>query len=172
MDSQKERWDRVQREFALVGIKPERFSGISHRKRHVGCRKSHQAIIGMAKENGWERVLIFEDDVIFINDTVKVFDEATKQLPAEWDMLYLGCFKEVAKRYSANLIRLKTAKCGHAVVFNQSIYDLVLSSKEKSMDRTNYALIIPRDKSFCVVPMIAEQKEYRIPSKRWEKYVK
>ena len=172
MDSQKERWVRVQKEFDLLGIKAERFKAIEHRKRHIGCRKSHQAIIQMAKDNDWDRVLIFEDDVIFINDMHTVIDEAIKQLPEEWDLLYFGCHREIAKKYSDNLIKLKFCKAGHAVIFNKTIYDLILSSKEKSMDKTNYTFIHPRGKSFCMIPMIAEQKEYRIPQKRWEKYIK
>jgi glycosyl transferase family 25 len=43
---------------------------------------------------GWERVLISEDDVWLTDDVEKRFKQAIKELPDDWDMLYLGCGAE------------------------------------------------------------------------------
>jgi len=43
---------------------------------------------------GWERVLISEDDVWLTSDIEKRFKQAIKELPDDWDMLYLGCGAE------------------------------------------------------------------------------
>lgn len=43
---------------------------------------------------GWERVLISEDDVWLTEDVESRFKQAIKELPDDWDMLYLGCGAE------------------------------------------------------------------------------
>lgn len=161
LDSRSDRWIRVQKEFHYVHIDPERFSAIVHPKRHVGCRMSHQAIVGMARDSGWDKVLIFEDDTVFHPDTITIFDDAVKQLPAQWDLLYFCCVPGTLEEHTNSLTRIVSCKMGNAVVFNRTIYDIVLASKEQSMDRTNL-LVHPRGKSFCIKPMIAEQTHYRL----------
>lgn len=164
MDEHKKRWILVQREFERVGITAERFSGIRHKHKHVGCRLSHQAIIRKARDEGWERVLIFEDDTVFRPGAVSVFDTAVKRLPDEWDLFYFCCIRGSLEYYSEYLFKINSCKMGNAVIYNKSIYDIALKSREQSMDRTNL-LIHPRGKSFCVDPMIAEQTHYRL----WKK---
>jgi len=57
---------------------------------HVGCLLSHRAIIQRAKAGGWPSVLIFEDDAVFHPDANGIFDAVVAEIPAKWDMLYLG----------------------------------------------------------------------------------
>lgn len=55
-----------------------------------GCFQSHQDILRMALSGGIECLMVTEDDLVFVpgfNDLIKM---AVKELPADWDMLYLG----------------------------------------------------------------------------------
>ena len=160
LDNRHDRWNRVQKEFGRIGVSPERFSAIKHEHGRTGCRMSHQAVIKKAKDSNWDRVLIFEDDVLFHPDALMVFDSAIRQLPEEWDLLYFGCIWGTSEPYTLNLSKIVSCKLGHAVIFNKSSYDMALASKEKSMDRTNL-LIHPMGRSFCVSPMIAQQEDKR-----------
>ncbi len=152
-------------EFSSVSIEVERFDAIVHSKPHVGCRKSHQAIIQIAKDRNWDKVIIFEDDIRFHGNVNTAFDLAVKQLPKEWDLFYFGCKPGTLKYYSQNLNMVHSCKLSHAVIYNRSIYDIILNSKEKSMDRTNL-LIHPRGKSFCMIPMVCEQEDKPLCLKR------
>jgi hypothetical protein len=50
-DSESKRWLRSVAEFASIHLYDvERFPAIEHSKPHIGCRKSHQAIIQKARE--------------------------------------------------------------------------------------------------------------------------
>ena len=39
---------------------------------HEGCLKSHQTCVRIAKESGWDNVLVFEDDAIFRSDAFDI----------------------------------------------------------------------------------------------------
>ena len=54
---------------------------------------AHKLIYTEMLEQGWDRILISEDDVWFHKDSEKRFKKAIEELPddSDWDMLYLGC---------------------------------------------------------------------------------
>jgi GR25 family glycosyltransferase involved in LPS biosynthesis len=56
----------------------------------VGCFLSHVTIYKMIKEHKWDKVLILEDDAKFCNNFQEEFDKALKNVPDDWDMIYLG----------------------------------------------------------------------------------
>lgn len=51
---------------------------------------AHKLIYTEMLEQGWDRILISEDDVWFHKDSEKRFKKAIEELPDDWDMLYLG----------------------------------------------------------------------------------
>jgi glycosyl transferase family 25 len=51
---------------------------------------SHLNLIKKAKQLNLSNVLIFEDDVEFIDDIQKQFSEKIKNVPDDWDMIYFG----------------------------------------------------------------------------------
>lgn len=59
-------------------------------KTQLGCALSHLNICKKIKKEKFERVLIFEDDVKPINRHFTEVQEVFKELPSDWDLLYLG----------------------------------------------------------------------------------
>ncbi len=57
---------------------------------HIGCSMSHRAVYEAIVRNGWQRVLVFEDDVLPRAANLPVLAQALAELPAAWDILYLG----------------------------------------------------------------------------------
>lgn len=55
----------------------------------IGCALSHRQLYQAAVERGWERVLVFEDDVRPRPD-LGALPAVLAQLPASWELLYLG----------------------------------------------------------------------------------
>lgn len=82
-------------EIALRIIKKDGLFAPQNRRRilnlgEIGCFISHREIWKYAKEKGYSKVLILEDDAEIQEDANAVFSEAIESLPDNWDMLYLG----------------------------------------------------------------------------------
>jgi hypothetical protein len=72
-------------------LKPKDHNGIP--SGNLGCTASHRALLEIIAWNKWRRVLIFEDDAELIGkpeDFDRTWDALERNLPNEWDMLYLG----------------------------------------------------------------------------------
>jgi GR25 family glycosyltransferase involved in LPS biosynthesis len=59
-------------------------------KGEYGCSLSHNGAVGKAYDEEAENVLIFEDDVQFLYNTLETLEKAIKELPEDWDFFYLG----------------------------------------------------------------------------------
>ena len=55
-----------------------------------GCLRSHLRVIGECLNNGYESVLIFEDDAVFPESFVEDVQTYLRHLPDDWQMAYLG----------------------------------------------------------------------------------
>jgi len=56
-----------------------------------GCALSHKTIWEDMLKNGYERVLVLEDDAVFSDDFERIFHEGWQQIPKDFDIWYLGC---------------------------------------------------------------------------------
>jgi glycosyl transferase family 25 len=123
LDKRKDRWEEVQKEFESVGIadKVQRFSAIENTDGRVGVIQSNLALIKMAKENNWDNIMVFEDDVKFINNPLENLQLAIDQIGrTPWSMFYLGAnTHEKLMKFKPNLIILKNAFAVHSVVYNK-----------------------------------------------------
>lgn len=66
----------------------------------IGCYLSHATIWKDMLENGYERVLIFEDDISFLNNFIEKVKERALYIPEEYDFLFL----DVAKSFSSTRV--------------------------------------------------------------------
>ncbi len=60
----------------------------------VACALSHKAIYQDILDNGHQKALILEDDVIPIHENLAAFKEIIKELPRNWELLMLGYYGE------------------------------------------------------------------------------
>jgi GR25 family glycosyltransferase involved in LPS biosynthesis len=60
------------------------------RKAEIGCLRSHISVIQDAINRGYNKIAIFEDDVIFCDDFEKRFEYYSNYVPDNWDIMYLG----------------------------------------------------------------------------------
>jgi glycosyl transferase family 25 len=69
-----------------------RFSAIRHENGSIGCSKSHIECIRIAKNNGWDHVLIFEDDAYLIHPEILVHQVSSflSRFRDDWDVLLLS----------------------------------------------------------------------------------
>lgn len=69
----------------------------------IGCALSHRQLYQAAVEQGWRRVLVFEDDVVPRREALAALPAVLGQLPQSWELLYLGWtnFERVTLRHRA-----------------------------------------------------------------------
>lgn len=93
----------------------ERFDAIKTDPGWIGCTDSQLVILKGQKEFPF---IIFEDDCLILQPW-SVVENAMKQLPHDWDALYLGAtLMQPIERYSENLFKLQGAFCAHAIIYN------------------------------------------------------
>jgi glycosyl transferase family 25 len=59
----------------------------------IACALSFQEIYRRILEAGWRRVLVFEDDVDPVPEAIPALPAVLSQLPADWELVYLGYSK-------------------------------------------------------------------------------
>lgn len=119
-------------------------------KGDLGCTRSHLSLVKHAKENRLNNYFVFESDVLLHPDFSNLFPAYMKQVPDDWDMIYLGGNHDGGFSYlnpgpnnfdnnpdipfPENVIRLHRTFTTHAIAVKHTIYDdliNVLSNVEK-----------------------------------------
>jgi len=59
----------------------------------IACALSHRMVYDAMIENGWQKVLILEDDVVPLHEPLQQLPDALKELPPDWELVYLGYLK-------------------------------------------------------------------------------
>lgn len=185
LDFRKDKWELVVPQLKSVGIDHyERFSAIrpefkdickEHQKNlaarnhsdgtdetyvvgGMGCKLSHIEVIKLARERGYKKTLIFEDDIEFRQQSNRVLQAAIQQLRSfpEWDMLYFtgnhgGRFKKV----SPNLVKMHGSHSTVGYAISNSIYDYVIDNALKyayHIDLFYKDKVHPKYNCYCIMP--------------------
>jgi len=170
LDRRPDRWLQVQEEFKITHIlnRVKRFSAIINLDGRVGLVQTHLKLLKLAKEQNMRNILIFEDDVKFINMPLESLGKAINQLEnIDWSMFYLGAnVQGKLESISLNLAILKKGLCAHAIAYNNNMYDLLINkfSKVKKIitadDILDVHLLLMQQKhlSLIINPMIVTQQ--------------
>ena len=127
MQKDKERKEKIEKEFEKYGINTERFHAIENKNGWAGSTLSHRACIALAKERGWKRVLIFEDDIFFIKPALDVYADLKQALEHDFDILYLGLTVDSPqKRIGKNYWKAEKGWGLYAYVVDHTAYDKIL----------------------------------------------
>lgn len=83
----------------------------------LSCRASHLKCVQKALERKYERVLILEDDVLFLEDPNEILN-INHELLHDWDMLYFGGLIEPFFR--------NQVVCSHAYALRSTLFEDIL----------------------------------------------
>lgn len=70
---------------------------------HIACALSHRALYQHILSNHFQRVLVFEDDVLPLHKNLVQLPETVDELPENWELIYLGYTKHKKKTPSLKL---------------------------------------------------------------------
>jgi len=130
----------------------------------IGCAMSHRDVVEIAREREYETVLVFEDDVAFGEDLNIKFYDWIKEVPPDWDMLYLGgnhnTKSTASQKISEHLLSITNTYATHAYAFRYTVYDMFLSRLENINEYIDvmYAEIQKKCKAYCFTPRLAWQR--------------
>ena len=94
LDTRPDRKQHIEQQFALLGVdvnKVERFPAIKLQNGRIGCSMSHLQCLQLAKDRGYENVMILEDDITFLDPTLfqQQFKKFTHYVP-NYDVVILA----------------------------------------------------------------------------------
>ena len=113
----------------------ERFSAYNHKDTssfnytypHQACCRSHVELLRKAYNAGYERVLILEDDVFFVEGGLEAIENSLDSLSKikNWDLMYLGSIliDEKLHLVDRNLLKQEKMLTTHAVGYSRSGLD-------------------------------------------------
>lgn len=181
LPSSTERWNEVEKQFKRVGInnrikkiwtdpppksqKPINFSYAGE----FGCSLSHMKIYAHAASENYNNILILEDDVWFNEKTENMFkqlENAIKELPKNWDILYLGGrpteqLIKISDNIASSGIFLTTLAYAISRKNFISLFDFSINEISKPFPNACADSILSRytiDKnSYCIYPPICTQ---------------
>ena len=74
----------------IRGVSAPSSNTLFHHEGHIGASLSHIKVWEDALKNGHNSFLIFEDDALLRDDSESILKKSLLQLPANWDLLFLG----------------------------------------------------------------------------------
>ena len=168
-------WQIAQAEFNRVGLEVERYQAVKEIGPHQSFSHSERNILLDFLHSNVETLLHLEDDVVFRD--LSMLPAALLQLPADWDIVYLGANlilwnngEPWPERYTQHLFRVKCAWTTHAIAYNKKCVRTILE-KQPMFSVVMYdnflSTLLPELNAFCVAPMVAYQRP-RISS-IWQK---
>lgn len=149
--------------------KVTRFSAIENENGALGCTLSHIAVLEMAKEKGWNNVLVLEDDAMW---TPERFDDAyatlERLLAGTYDVIMLSW---TCARWYIGSLKLISAQTTAAYIVNSAYYDTLLSNFRESRDLfevsndgpkhaldQHWKTLQRKDNWFVVIPSLMQQR--------------
>lgn len=156
LDVRTDRWEAVQSRIAAAGIAVERFPAIparpvaakeptstptSWKEAVKACAKSHIAAVREARRRGSRAAFLFQDDVRFHPRFLETLRRWIMDVPADWDLLYLGGWHPRMARdeqgrehevprpehVRGNVYRLRHDFCLHACGVRHTLFDEILA---------------------------------------------
>jgi len=191
LDRRPERYAQSVEEFKKIDANVQRVSGIDGNTADppigigtgaFGLVLTHVNLIKEAVKYKYNNILIFEDDVIFVNNFNEIFNEKIKFLPEDWDLLYVGgnhilyvngfdlitgdknfkVTKENYKTLNYELSRSPCTYCTHAIAISSRIYDRMLNKIKQSptspIDNIYYQAQMEGCNAYTFLPSLALQR--------------
>lgn len=139
------------------------FKAIENKKGWIGCLQSHLNILKIAKKERLKKILIIEDDCLFLTEP----SINQKELPQDWEMLFLG--GNMTKLLEDDHFDARNKKwvkmcclTTHSYIIKSSIYDYLIKELQKCQEPIDvfYANKFHLKKtSYMINPQITTQKD-------------
>ena len=134
LDKRTDRREQFESECAKMGIEVERFPAVPHSTPPIGCSRSHRDVLRIAKERGYPRVVIFEDDFEFLVSPEE-YRNILANLPEDYDVVMLSYDLQRSEPYSDRFGRVLEVQSASGYVVSSKFYDTLLSTWDTAIER-------------------------------------
>jgi GR25 family glycosyltransferase involved in LPS biosynthesis len=160
----------------MSNLEAQRFNAIRHAEHGaIGCSMSHMRCIQIAKERGWDHVLVCEDDVLFTN--VPLFLTQLSKCMAtvpRWDVVLLaGNNIPPYQIINDACVQVGSCQTTTAYIVRAHYYDALIANYRAGIhklmrnpaQKINYAIdrywfeLQRRDRWFLITPLSVVQRE-------------
>ena len=155
------RRDALAPEFAKIGNEVEFFLSERSDNPQLSCGQNHQKIIQLAKNAGYESILIFEDDVRFYDFHPKQIDQINRFLQhnQDWELFYLGgLLGKIWRTKYRGIARIKCV-CTQSYIINSRIYDEILEIDLSKGTKAIDTIFKDKFKNYSSYPLLTWQEE-------------
>ena len=167
LEERQDRKKHIEEELIKINLKGERFNAIKHQKAALGCTLSHIECLEIAVKNNYDHILVFEDDVLFLNPELFIiqFNKFVKT-NNDWDVIFLGG-NNVAPYKEINETSIKVNKCQCAMAYlikGQPYIKKVLDNFKESIT-AGYPVDLywwelqQKDNWYLIIPLSVVQRE-------------
>jgi hypothetical protein len=174
LTTQDAEWRKAEDEFhrvGLFGVQKFQSFGIDDKEilgPHQSFSASVRQILIDFYRSGAETLLHLEDDCQFRE--LSHLDAALRELPADWDICYLGAnlVNATPLRHSDHLFKVDAAWTTHCVAFSRRPIEFLLKHQpgySEMMFDCWMSTQLPSLKAYCIAPMAAWQRQH--PSSIW-----
>lgn len=127
----------IEYQLAQLGLSGQRMDAIRMVNGALGCSYSHLGCLEIAKKEGWEYVMIVEDDMV-ITDIDLFLSQLNRFLSIhkEWDVLLLGG-NNVGKYTKIDDTCVKISRCMTSVgyIVKKHYYDILINNVKKGIEK-------------------------------------
>ena len=184
LDHRTENMDLIKREMEYMGWDFERFSAIN-RNSYMGCTLSHLEVIKIAKKRNYKRVMVIEDDCLFMPYAKSLLDSIENETEdIDFHVLNLSPtlnrHLQISKKYSSLLDLTdvppkKMENYGETFATNLMLYDEQVYDKLFDISLTAFTSgdyyfpidgflahhIYPQYQSYCpILPVAPQRRSY------------
>jgi glycosyl transferase family 25 len=171
LDKRTDRRSEIEGELNSVGLQYERFSAIQHKTiGGVGCGRSHIGVLKLAKERGYKRIMVLEDDFTFTSDPHAGLSKLN-DVSFDVCLLSYNLFYGTESAEYPFLMRVHEAQTASGYIINSHYYDTLIAVFEDAIpkfEQTNhhwlYAIDVAwkvlqcRDIWYCFNPRVGRQR--------------
>lgn len=175
LERRQDRREQVSIEFSKHGLDFNFFNAIDGhllnkqakiKPGHVGCVLSHLSIFKELRGSDGEFFMITEDDVVFHDDFINLYNSWILEVPKDWEILYFGGNHngKPLNMVSPHVHRLEKTYTTHCYIIRKSALEVVIKefetteifNMEVDVHLSRVQSIIP---CYGFVPAIAWQRE-------------
>lgn len=144
------------RKMKIVGV-DEKNQGL------VGCFLSHFFILQEAVINNYKKIVVFEDDIIMVDNFKSKYEEAISQISNKWQMLYLGYYERTGEgklKVSENITIPKNTWGTHAYMLQNDGIKIMYDNLQEIKTHIDIQIgsdIVPKMYTYCIYPALCHQ---------------
>jgi hypothetical protein len=171
LDRRTDRWEDAQKEFERVGIEVSRLSAVDGKSYTFqntlkagayGCKLSHLKVLTKAVNKGYEKIFIAEDDIVFDDNFNEKFDNVSKNIPSNWDLIYLAANPFSGQRVSIadGVSSMVGGHSSHSILMKDTFFNKAIDAIHSMPQQVDviYGILQNSFNCYVTIPHLAFQR--------------